>query len=233
MYGFNHRYHESVREALKLVHSGELGSVINLRGIYGKSMLVTFNQTDWRVKREKSGGGILLDQGIHMVDLMIMFGGEFQVIHSFISNNFWEYDVEDNAYALMRTGDGVVGILHSSATQWRHRFQLEIGLTRGSVILGGILSGSKSYGAETLTVVRASPTTDNGDPMEQTTRYNKDPSWDDEVNHFADVVINNKSVKYGSSADALKTMKLVFQIYHADSLWREKFQIPNPLDYNE
>jgi predicted dehydrogenase len=228
MYGFNHRYHESVQEALKILRSGELGRVINMRAMYGKAKLITFNQPDWRTKREIAGGGVLLDQGIHMVDLMRMFGGDFNEVHSFISNGHWGYDVEDNAYALMRTADGVVGMLNSSATQWRHRFHLDINLERGSLILGGILSGTKSYGAETLTVVRADPENDRGDPKEQITRYNRDPSWDEEINTFADCVLNDKPVPSGTSDDALRTMQLVFRIYYADAAWREAYDIPDP-----
>ena len=144
MYGFNHRYHDSVRDALKIIRSGELGRIINLRGVYGKSNVITFNQSDWRTKREISGGGVLLDQGIHMVDLMRLFAGDFVEVQSVISNTYWNFNVEDNAYALMRTAEGVVGMFHSSATQWRHRFHLDINLERGGLILSGILSGSKS-----------------------------------------------------------------------------------------
>jgi len=225
MYGFNHRYHESVQEALRIIKSGELGNVINLRGVYGKSKLITFNQPDWRTKREIAGGGVLLDQGIHMVDLMHLFAGKFTEVHSFISNSHWGYDVEDNAYALMRTEAGVVAMLNSSATQWRHRFHLDINCDKGSVILGGILSGSKSYGAETLTVVYADPDHDNGDPKEQITRYNNDPSWDEEIRVFVDSIVNNKAIWSGSSNDALQTMKLVYQIYHADPKWSKAYQM--------
>lgn len=228
MYGFNHRYHESVKDALRLLHSGDLGRVINMRGVYGKSKLVTFNQPDWRTKREIAGGGVLLDQGIHMVDLMRLFAGEFTEVHSFISNSHWGYEVEDNAYALMRTGDGVVGMLNSSATQWRHRFHLDINLEKGSIILGGILSSSKSYGAETLSIVTADPDSDNGDPKEQITRYNKDTSWDEEIDYFVEAITNNTKITSGSSDDALQTMKLVYRIYYADSQWRNAYQIPNP-----
>jgi predicted dehydrogenase len=228
MYGFNHRYHNSVQDALKLVLSGELGKVINIRGVYGKAKLITFNQPDWRTKREVSGGGVLLDQGIHMVDLMRLFGGNFKEVNSFISNNHWGYDVEDNAYALMRTDSGIVAMLNSSATQWRHRFHLDINLEKGSVILGGILSGTKSYGAETLTIVRADPENDFGEPMEQVTRYNKDPSWGAEVNQFIDCIIDNRKVVNGTSDDALQTMKLVYKIYYSDPSWRKKYDIPNP-----
>lgn len=228
MYGFNHRYHESVQEALRVLRSGELGRVINMRGMYGKAKLITFNQPDWRTKREIAGGGVLLDQGIHMVDLMRLFGGDFSEVHSFISNSHWGYDVEDNAYALMRTADGIVGMLNSSATQWRHRFHLDINLERGSLILGGILSGTKSYGAETLTVVQADPDNDRGDPKEQITRYNRDPSWNEEITAFADCILNDRPVQSGTSADALRTMQLVFKIYYADAIWRETYGIPNP-----
>ena len=231
MYGFNHRYHHSVQDALKLVHSGELGNIINIRGVYGKAKLITFNQPDWRTKREISGGGVLLDQGIHMIDLIRFFGGEFESIYSFVSNSHWGHNVEDNAYALMKTSDGIVAMMHSSATQWRHRFNLDINLEKGSVILGGILSGTKSYGAETLTVVKADPENDLGDPMEQITRYNKDPSWSAEIDEFIKCIIEDKRVINGTSDDALQTMKLVYEIYYADYSWREKYEIPDPKSY--
>ena len=230
MYGFNHRYHESIKDALSVIRSGKLGNIINLRGVYGKSKLITFNQSDWRAKRNIAGGGVLLDQGIHMLDLMRLFAGEFEEVYSFVSNSYWGYDVEDNAYALMKTRTGIVGMLNSSATQWRHRFQLDINLERGSLILGGILSSSKSYGAETLTVVYAHPESDGGDPREQLTRYNSDPSWDAEINIFTDCILNEKPIPSGSSNDALKTMKLVYRIYHADPEWRRTYDISDPND---
>ncbi len=233
MYGFNHRYHDSVQDALDIVRSGELGKVINLRGVYGKSQLITFNQPDWRTKREIAGGGVLLDQGIHMVDLMRLFAGDFEEVYSFIANDYWGFNVEDNAYALMRSKGGVVGMLNSSATQWRHRFNLDINLERGTLILGGILTGSKSYGAETLAVIHADPDNDCGDPKEQLTRYNHDPSWDEEIRLFAHYIDADLPVSSGSSDDALQTMKLVYRIYYADPEWRNTYDIPNPDDNTE
>ena len=226
-YGFNHRYHESVHDALKIVQSGELGEVVDLRGVYGKSKMVRFDQ-DWRTKREIAGGGILLDQGIHMVDMMRLFAGEFVDIHAHVTNAFWCHDVEDNAYALMRTADGVVAMLHSSATQWRHRFGLDITLKEGGLSLSGILSSSRSYGAETLTVVYRGED-DLGDPREVTTRYNDDHSWRDEIEEFARAIIANREIKHGSSLEALKTMQLVFDIYAADRDWAERWLTPTPV----
>jgi len=231
MYGFNHRYHDSIVEALRIIKSNILGDIINLRGVYGKSQLITFNQPDWRTKRDIAGGGVLLDQGIHMVDLMRLFAGEFIDVYSFIENSHWNYDVEDNAYALMRTESGKVAMLNSSATQWRHRFHLDINLEKGSLILGGLLSGSKSYGAETLTVVSANPENDKGDPKEVTTRYNTDPSWYAEIKEFADCILNNRKITSGTAYDALQTMKLVYKIYHSDPVWKQTYNISNPDNY--
>lgn len=230
MYGFNHRYHDSVRDALRLVRSGELGRVVNLRGVYGKSKFVSFGvHSDWRTRRTVAGGGILLDQGIHMVDLMRLFAGEFAEVKSFVANDYWNHDVEDNAYALMRTEAGVVAMLHSTATQWRHRFRLEITLAKGAITLSGILSGSKSYGAETLAVARVDPTDDSGDPVEQTTRYNKDSSWADEIEAFVQAIRTDKPVESGSSQDAFETMRLVYRIYCADPDWQARWNLSDRL----
>tara|TARA_R110000782_G_scaffold243386_5_gene330000 strand:+ start:6123 stop:7181 length:1059 start_codon:yes stop_codon:yes gene_type:complete len=224
-YGFNHRYHDSVRDALEVVQSGELGRIINLRGVYGKSKFISYGKTsNWRTDRKVAGGGILLDQGIHMVDLMRLFAGEFTQVHSFVTNDFWGHEVEDNAYALMRTESGVIGMLHSSATQWRHRFNLEITLEKGALILSGILTGSKSYGTETLTIVHAHED-DQGDPQEEVIRYTIDPSWADEIADFAEAIAEGRPITEGSSDDALRTMRLVYDIYRADPEWAARWNL--------
>lgn len=221
-YGFNHRYHDSVKEAYRIVQSGRLGKIINLSGVYGKSKLISWGQTTWRTERAIAGGGILLDQGIHMVDLLRLFAGEFVDVSSFISNDFWNKDVEDNAYAILRTADGKIAMLHSSATSWRHRFELQITLSKGALVLTGILSSSKSYGDETLTISSAS-NDESGDAKEETIYYESDPSWALEVGEFADAVISGSNIINGSVNDAYSTMELVYKIYCADAVWRDKW----------
>jgi len=225
-YGFNHRYHDSVRDALKLVKSGKLGDILNLRGVYGKSNIVPF-VGEWRAERKFSGGGILLDQGIHMVDLMRLFCSEFTEVKSFISNRYWNLDVEDNAYAIMRDKKGRIATLHSSATQWQHRFSLEIAFSEGYLELSGILSGSKSYGEEKLTIGQRCALV-TGTDKEETVTYLEDNSWRDEIFEFADTIGGGKKLVHGNSADALHTMKLVYRIYYADPEWRQAFNIVNP-----
>ena len=92
------------------------------------------------------------------------------------------------------------------------------------IILSGILSGSKSYGAETMSVVYSGDD-DRGEPREVVTNYSQDNSWRDEIAEFADAVVHGKPIKYGSSIDALNTMHLVFRIYCADEEWRAKYDL--------
>lgn len=219
-YGFNHRYHDSVIEAKRIIETGDFGSLINIRGVYGKSSIIPFSG-GWRSERRYAGGGILLDQGIHMLDMIRFFAGDFEEVKSFVSNDYWHHDVEDNAYAIMRNASGCVVMIHSSATQWQHRFKLEISLQEALLEMTGILSGSKSYGEEKLKCVPRKDGSIVGSFTETTTSYLEDHSWGDEVNEFADVIVNDKNVENGTSTDALKVMELVYAIYSADSKWQD------------
>ena len=126
MYGFNHRYHDSIVQMKNLIESKELGKILWMRGRYGKSVNQSF-YNNWRAKREYAGGGILIDQGIHMIDLFILFGGNFDNIHASVSNLYWNLNVEDNVFAtLENTKTRLAASLHSTMTQWRHLFSLEV-----------------------------------------------------------------------------------------------------------
>lgn len=219
-YGFNHRYHGSVKKAKEIVSSNKFGDIINFRGVYGKSSIVPFTG-QWRSKKKYSGGGILLDQGIHMLDMFRYLCGDFEEVNSFISNNYWGHDVEDNAYAMMRDKKGRVALIHSSATQWQHSFRLEIAFEEGFLELSGILSGSKSYGEEKLLVVPKQEESVNGALSVKMTQFLDDNSWKDEIDEFVDIICNDKPVVQGSSYDALKVMELVYKIYNADPNWQE------------
>ena len=216
-YGFNHRYHDSVRDAMHIMEKGEFGKVINLRGIYGKSKLVTFDQSDWRTHRDVAGGGVLLDQGIHMVDLLRLFGGEFTEVHSFVCNDFWNYDVEDNAFVLMRNKKGVVASLHSTATQWQHKFSMEITFQHGYIDLKGILSGTKSYGKESITIISKHDVKKNEEGKKFF--FSKDNSWKDEVDEFAKLIFYKRKKYVGNIYEAENVMFTLDKIYRSDKKW--------------
>jgi predicted dehydrogenase len=167
-----------------------------------------------------------------MVDLMRLFSGEFVEVKSFISNDYWKHDVEDNAYAIMKDTKGRIAMFNSTATQWQHKFNLEISLTDGYIELHGILSGSKSYGEEKIVIGKRNEESNDGQMETKTIKFLQDNSWRDEIFEFADAVVNNGKIEFGSSQDALDTMKLVYSIYYNDSEWRNKYQINNPNEVN-
>lgn len=212
-YGFNHRYHGSAQKAKEILSKKILGNILNIRAVYGKSKIVTFNQNEWRAKKKYAGGGILLDQGIHLIDLILFFHGEFTEYKSFISKKFWKYDVEDNAFSIMRDKKGVIASIHSTATQWEHKFSIEITCEKGMLILSGILSSTKTYGKEQLILINK---LSKGIKKKHYT-FKRDNSWKKEIDEFAYLIKNNKKVKIGSSLQALKAMEVVSKIYNSDN----------------
>ena len=219
-YGFNHRYHDSIILAKKIIDSGKYGKLVNLKGLYGKSKIISFASGQWRSNKSMAGGGILLDQGIHLLDIMRFFCGEFKEIKSLVNNNYWKYKVEDNAYVIMRSLKNAVAMVHSTATQWQHQFRIEIALKYALLELKGILSGSKSYGRESLNLIPRFPKLNKDSKNRRKFTFKKDKSWKEEIDEFANLIIKNLPVKTGNIKDALKVMSMVKDIYYADKKWR-------------
>jgi len=224
-YGFNHRYHYSVMEAKKLIESGEMGKLLWLRGVYGKAGSIDYHK-NWRNYKEISGGGILIDQGIHMLDLMRYFSGQdFTHINSFVTTSYWDIEAEDNAFAIMQSDEKITAMLHSSATQWKHKFLLEMCFEEGYVNLDGILSGTRSYAPESLVVGRREfedVTFAMGKPKENITWFENDDSWKLEVDEFVDAVLGKTIIKNGTSTDAYETLRLVERIYKNSGFYSDK-----------
>jgi predicted dehydrogenase len=223
IFGFNHRHHPGIIDAKSIIGSGSLGEVLTLRGLYGKSGGTNFERS-WRNDPQVSGGGILLDQGIHMLDLFRFFCGEFEEVMAMRALTHWDIPVEDNAMLLLRSSTGQLATLHSSATSWKHQFRLEIGLERGYVVVSGLLSKTGSYGRETLVIGRLPLGGERvalGNPREETVYYDVDPSWDIEVDHFVDCIRNGKPISQGTSLDALRVMEIVDRAYQQPLMRRK------------
>lgn len=224
-YGFNHRYHYSVMEAKKIIDSGSMGKLLWLRGVYGKAGSIDYDK-NWRNYREYSGGGILIDQGIHMLDLMRYFSKQnFKQINSFVTTSYWNIEAEDNAFAIMQSDEKVTAMLHSSATQWKHKFLLEMCFEEGYINLDGILSGTRSYAPEKLVMGRREfedITFAMGKPKETTTWFEYDDSWKIEVEEFVNAILNKSPIINGTSEDAFETLKLVERIYENSGFYSDK-----------
>ncbi len=214
-FGFNHRYHNSIIEAKSLIESGFLGEVVAARGVYGKAGNLV--KDEWRNHIEISGGGILLEQGIHMLDLLRYFVGDFDQINGFTDNLVWKESVgEDTAFATLRTKDGKVATLHSSAIQWKHKFDLDIILTNGYIALNGLLTSTRSYGEERITYYKKDLEIKSGklgNPTEYTLCFDEDSSWDYEMEEFYNAVDKGIPIKNGTIDDAEKVMRLIESVY--------------------
>jgi len=215
MFGFNHRYHPGVLRAKSIVDSGRFGRILSMRGLYGKSGGNNYEKS-WRNDFSISGGGILLDQGIHMLDLFNYFVGKFNTVKAFLSNSHWNIDVEDNAVVIMKNDLDQLAMLHSSATFWKHMFQINFILEKGYIKLEGLLSKTGSYGRETLVIGNRQFEDEAeaiGNPSEETIYFDKDLSWEIEVNHFFKFILNDLPVNMSNSIDAYNAMELVHQSY--------------------
>jgi predicted dehydrogenase len=215
-YGFNHRYHYSVIEAKKRIDSGQMGKLLWMRGAYGKAGSIDYDK-NWRNYKEYSGGGILIDQGIHMLDLMRYLSGEtFHNITGFKTTAYWNIEVEDNAFVLMQSNNNIIASLHSSATQWRHKFLLEMCFEEGYINLDGILSGTRSYAPETLVIGRREfedVTYAMGKPKESIISFENDHSWNLEIEEFLSAIKGDGCIQQGTLEDARETLAMVQRVY--------------------
>jgi|TARA_B100001971_G_scaffold195024_1_gene201540 predicted dehydrogenase len=214
MYGFNHRVHKSVFCMKTLIDSKKFGKILWMRGRYGKSVNNDFFKS-WRSKKKYAGGGILMDQGIHMLDLFLYLSGSFDIVKSSISNQYWKSEVEDNAFVILENSKTKVSAsLHSTMTQWRHLFSLEIFLQNGYLVLNGLKTSSNSYGKEILTIVKnrsVAPSATWNKEIEK--KYQTDNSFYEEIKYFLRAIKNDSPIESSNSKDALKIMELIDKIY--------------------
>jgi predicted dehydrogenase len=224
IFGFNHRHHPGITDAKAIIDSGSLGQILTLRGVYGKGGGYDYHQS-WRNDEKISGGGILLDQGIHMLDLFRYFVGDFTEVQGMRAITAFDIAVEDNAVVILRTERGQLAQLHSSATSWKHTFRLEIGCEKGYAVVSGLLSKTGSYGRETLLIGRRPAQHEKiavGNPREETVYYDYDPSWNIEMAHFAECILTDTPIKQGTSEDALRVMEIIDKVYQVPPVHAKK-----------
>ncbi|MCK9617669.1 MAG: Gfo/Idh/MocA family oxidoreductase [Lentimicrobiaceae bacterium] len=214
MYGFNHRHHDSIIRMKEIIDSNKYGRILWMRGRYGKSVTSDY-YNEWRAKRELAGGGIVIDQGIHMLDLFLYLGGDFDSVKAEVSNLYWKMDVEDNAFIILKNSEsGMVANLHSTMTQWRHLFSLEIFMEKGYMVLNGLITSSMSYGEEDLSIAKNRSTAPAATWKDEVkVRYLNNNSWRYEMEHFFTVISKDIPVTIGNSDDALKLMRIIDKIY--------------------
>lgn len=205
--GFNHRYHRSLRKAKEIVESGALGELMFIRARYGHGARLGYEK-EWRSNPALSGGGELIDQGPHLIDLSRWFLGEMTEVQGFAHTYFWNMPVDDNGFMMLKTGKKQVAFLHASCTEWKNLFSMEIYGKLGKVDLSGL---GGSYGLEKVTWYKMLP--QMGPPETITWEYPMgDDSWAVEVAEFYDDIRLNRDPAAGLS-DAYAALKIIEKIY--------------------
>jgi predicted dehydrogenase len=205
--GFNHRYHPGFRKAREIVDSGALGPLMFIRGRYGHGGRLGYER-EWRAIPEISGGGELLDQGVHLIDLAGWFLGPFTHIDGYAHTYFWNMPVEDNGFLLLRTGEKQIAQLHASCTEWKNLFSFEIYGREGKLHIEGL---GGSYGVERLSWYKMLP--EMGPP--ETTIWEfpgEDLSWKLELDAFEGFIQRREAPRPGLQ-EAISALEIVEEIY--------------------
>jgi len=210
--GYNHRFHPAVLKAREIVDRGELGQLMFMRGRYGHGGRPGYER-EWRFERSISGGGELIDQGSHLIDLAHWFLGEFTGIQAELRTFFWNAEVEDNVFLTLSTSEGRIAWLHATWTEWKNLFSLEIYGRDGKLEINGL---GGSYGVESLTFYRMLP----GMGPPETTRWEypfADRSWETETAEFI-AAIDEGRRPIGDAAEAVGSMSVIERVYQG--AWR-------------
>lgn len=205
--GFNHRYHRAFRKMRKIVDSGALGPLMFLRARYGHGGRVGYDK-EWRSRPEVSGGGELIDQGVHVIDLARWFLGDFTKIEGYAHTYFWNVPVDDNAFMLLRTAENQVAFLHASCTEWKNTFSFELYGRHGKLQIDGL---GGSYGIERLSWYKMLP--EMGPPETTIWEYPMaDDSWEIELTEFVEDIKLGRRPAAGLQ-DAVAALDIVDRIY--------------------
>jgi predicted dehydrogenase len=205
--GYNHRCHPSLIKARELVDSGALGPLMFLRARYGHGGRKGYDR-EWRADPKLSGGGELIDQGVHLIDLAGWFLGEFPTVDGHAATYFWDMKVDDNAFLSLRTATGQTAWLHVSCTEWKNLFSLEIYGRDGKIAIDGL---GGSYGVERLVFHKMLP--QMGPPESTVWEYpGGDDSWRLETEAFIDDIRLGREPSPGLR-EGIVTLKIVEAIY--------------------
>jgi predicted dehydrogenase len=205
--GYNHRYHPAFLKAREIFESGACGPLMFLRGRYGQGGRIGYDR-EWRANPKLSGGGELIDQGVHLIDLAGIFLGDFTKVDGHVATYFWDMPVDDNAFISLRNAAGNTAWLQVSCTEWKNMFSLEIYGRVGKLQMDGL---GGSYGGEKLTFFKMKP--EMGPPETLVFEFpNPDESWKIEMQEFLEDIRLNRTPTPGLR-EARAALAVVEQIY--------------------
>jgi len=205
--GYNHRFHPALQKARELADSGVLGPMMFVRARYGHGGRKGYDR-EWRADPQLSGGGELIDQGVHLIDLAHWFLGDFATVDGHATTSFWDMKVDDNAFLSLRTAGGQTAWLHASCTEWKNLFSLELYGRDAKIAIDGL---GGSYGPERCTYYKMLP--QMGPPETTGWEYPAgDASWALELATFEEDIRLGRAPTPGLP-DGIRILEIVEQIY--------------------
>jgi predicted dehydrogenase len=201
--GFNHRFHPALQKAKAIIDAGDAGPLLYIRGRYGHGGRIGMEK-EWRCNPAISGGGELIDQAPHLIDLSRWFLGDLTLDYSFTPTLFWNIQADDNVFLALRSPSNQVAWLHATWVEWKNMFSFEI-VGRNAKLVAEGLGGS--YGTERLTYYKMLP--QMGPPETTIWEYAfPDNSWLEEFTDFVGAISESRRPN-GDILDAYATLKII------------------------
>lgn len=214
--GSNLRYFSNVKKAKELVGSGAIGEPLFVRGWIGHDGQKILHA--WNVNREMAGGGTLLDNGAHILDLFRWFVGDFSDCFGHVRTLCMPIEVEDNGMGLFRSKDGKMAFIQSSWTEWSGYMYMEVYGSEGSVIIdnrGERIANTSKWLTSSETIYTKK------DGTRQVFDYSTEPpqSYALELRDFIDHVERGEQ-PLASGHDGMKVVEMVQGIYDSSRTGR-------------
>lgn len=213
--GFNHRYHRALRKARELIDQDAVGELMFLRARYGHGGRIGYDK-EWRATPQMSGGGELIDQGMHIIDLSRWFLGDFAEVQGFAHTYYWDMPVDDNGFLLLKNNKQQVAFLHASCSEWKNLFSFEIYGRTGKIAIDGL---GGSYGVERIAYYKMAP--EMGPPATTVWEYPMaDDSWQIECAEFLqDIQLQRQPAASLQAAQA--ALAIVEEVYRQSGMLTE------------
>lgn len=211
--GFNHRFLPTIKKAKEIFDSNQLGELMFIKTTYGQKGRIGFEK-EWRTKKELSGGGQLIDQGVHVIDLCIFFMGDIKSVEGWASNLFWRTDVDDNDFLLLKNLKNKIAFIHTSSSLWRNTFNFEIQCAKGRMEIEGLRG---HYGTPKLRILRRNEEKSKKFGVyqfdEEEIKFpDEDVSFIEEMKNFLNCIKGKEAIS-GNLMDAKKVLTIVFDLY--------------------
>jgi len=229
--GFNLRYYPAIAFVKQTLDDGVIGKLDHLR-VYGGHEGVPKFDYDWQYKAPESGGGAMMDVGLHMTDVARYLMGEITEVYGVMTESVWNVPgSEDNAMALLRNDEGVTATYHATWSEWKgYQCFVEAygshGMVRGFYApMGNVLITQETPGGATKTQKLRYPEIMLREKLKtwQTTAL---LSFEAELRDFVELTGGNHDVRIADGYAGLRTVEVAAAVRESGET-RQAVRLPH------